>query len=73
MRSVADGLRLDSARAVAELPAADRIALALRLGDEDVALFCTAHRASEADARRTLARARTVGRLRSCSNDPARL
>jgi hypothetical protein len=73
MRSVADALRLDSARAIAELPAADRIALALRLGDEDVALYRAAHRVSEAAARRELARARAVGRLKSRSNDPADL
>jgi hypothetical protein len=73
MRSVADALRFDSARAVAKLPAADRVALALRLGDEDVALYGAAHGVSEAAARRELARARTVGRLTSHSNDPADL
>jgi hypothetical protein len=45
----------------------------LRLGDEDVALYRAAHHVSEADARRELARARTVGRLQSRSNDPADL
>lgn len=70
---MADAVRLDTARAVAERPAADRIALALRLGDEDVALYRAAHHVSEADARRELARARTVGRLQSRSNDPADL
>ena len=70
MRSVAGDLRLDSARAVTRLPVAERILLALRLGDEDVALYRRAHGASEADARLAFSRARTVGRLPSRSNDP---
>ena len=69
MRSVADELRLDVMRAVARLTAAERIALALRLGDEDVAFFQMAHGVSEAHARRALARGRAVGRQPSCSND----
>jgi hypothetical protein len=70
MGSVADSLRLESARAVAGLSAPDRIALALRLGDEDVALYRLAHGVCEADARRVLARARGLGRPPSCANDP---
>jgi hypothetical protein len=70
MRSVADGLRLDLANAVARLPVSARIALALRLGDQDVALYRAAHGVSEAAGRRTLSRARGVGRLPSRSNDP---
>jgi hypothetical protein len=35
MRSVADDLRLESLRAMARLKVSERIALALRLGDED--------------------------------------
>jgi len=73
MRSVADDLRDDSARAVARLSVAERIALALRLGDEDVALYRRAHGVSEADARRALARVRAVGRLPSRANDCTRL
>jgi hypothetical protein len=38
MRLVADDLRVETARAVARLTADERIALALRLGDDDVAL-----------------------------------
>ena len=69
MRSVADELRLDLVRAVARLPALERISLALRLGDQDVALFQMAQGVNEADARRALARGRAVGRQPSCSND----
>jgi hypothetical protein len=70
MRSVADALRLDSSRALATLPVAERISLALRLGDEDIARYQMAHRVSEADARRVFNRARAVGRLPSRSNNP---
>jgi hypothetical protein len=71
MRSVADDLRLETVRAVAKMPVADRISLALRLGDDDVALYRAAHGVSEANARATLARARAIGRLPSPSNDRA--
>ena len=69
MRSVADDLRLDSARIVAALPVAERISLALRLGEEDVARYCAAHGVSDAAARRVFSRARAVGRQPSRSND----
>jgi hypothetical protein len=71
MRSVADDLRLDSARGVARLTAAERIALALRLGDDDVARYRSARGVTAAEARAALARARAVGRLRSPCNEPA--
>ncbi len=70
MRSIADDLRLESAQRVARLTADERLALALRLGDEDVASYQAANGVSERDARATLARARGVGRLPSRSNDP---
>jgi hypothetical protein len=70
MRSVADDLRLDSTRTVASLPVADRIRLALRLGDEDVARYRAAHGVGDAEARRALARSRRTGRPPSRSNDP---
>lgn len=69
MRSVADDLRRDSARAVATLPVAERIALALRLGDEDIARYRAVHGVSAAEARRVFTRARAVGRTPSRSND----
>ncbi len=70
MRSLADGFRTESARAVAKLPVSERVALALRLGDRDAALYRTAHGISDSDARRALASARNVGRASSRSNDP---
>jgi hypothetical protein len=69
MRSVADDLRLESRRATVHLSAADRIALALRLGDEDVARYRTVHRISEREARVRLARARQIGRVPSRANE----
>ena len=55
---------------MARLTPFERIALALRLGDEDVALYRSAHHVSEAEARVSLARMRSIGRRRSQSNDP---
>ena len=69
MRSVADGLRLETSDAVAKLSIPQRIELALRLGDEDVARYQSAHDVDEANARRALSRARATGRLTSRSND----
>lgn len=72
MRSVADDVRLEAARAVARLSLEERIALALELGDDDVALYRAAHGTSDADARAAFRRARAVGRLPSRSNDSDR-
>ena len=72
MRSVADDLRAETARAVARLPPAERIALALRLGDDDVALYRAAHGVSEIAARLSLARTRSRGRRQSQSNESGR-
>jgi hypothetical protein len=69
MRSVADDLRVESARAIARLTASERIELALRLGDQDVASYLTAHGLTVAEARAALARGRAVGRVPSRSND----
>ena len=71
MRSVADDLRAETARALARLGPFERIALALRFGDEDVALYRDAHGVSEVEARAALARARRLGRRRSRSTEPA--
>jgi len=72
MRSVADDLRLETARAVARLTPAERIALALRLGDDDVAAYSAAHGCADTDARAALRRARAIGRIPSRSNDSDR-
>jgi hypothetical protein len=72
MRSVADDLRLETLRAGARLKVSERIALALRLGDEDVARYQATHGVTEREARGRLARARQVGRTPSPANDPDR-
>lgn len=69
MRSIADDLRRESAQAVAHLTAAERIDLALRLGDDDVSLHRSAHRLTEGESRAALRRARAVGRVPSRAND----
>jgi hypothetical protein len=63
-------MRQDSVRRIAALSEVERITLALRLGDEDVALYRAAHGVSDREARRVLRRARATGRLPSRSNDP---
>jgi hypothetical protein len=72
MRSVADDLRAETMSAVARLSVEERIGLALRLGDDDVALYRAAHGVSETEARVALARMRLVGRRQSRSNEPGR-
>src|SRR5262245_6722168 len=51
MRSVADQLRLESRQTLARMTAAERIELALRPGDSDVASYGAAHGVSAQDAR----------------------
>lgn len=72
MRSIADDLRAESAQATARLTAAERVALALRLGDDDVALHRSAHGLTEDESRAVLRRARAIGRVPSRSNDSFR-
>jgi len=71
MRSVADHLRIERAHMVAQLTAAERVALALRLGEEDLALHQLAHGSTEHHSRTALRRARAIGRTPSSSNDAA--
>jgi hypothetical protein len=68
MHSVADELRAESRRRVAALPPADRVALALALGDDDVALLATARGITPVEARAAIAAARAIGRRFSASN-----
>ncbi len=70
MPSVADGLRRELQQRVGRLDPLDRIHLALRLGEEGVALYRLAHGATDHEARATLSQARAVGRRRSCANAP---
>lgn len=68
MPSVADGLRRRTAERVQAMPIAERIALALALGDDDLDLFVRASGASAADARRQLRARRAEGRAASVAN-----
>jgi hypothetical protein len=70
MKSVADDLRRQTLQSASLLTAAQRIALALRLGDDDLALYRRMHGLTEEAARASLRRARVVGRVRSRSHDP---
>ena len=69
MRSVADELREDTRRRAAELTPEERVNLALRLGDADVAALSDARRITPAEARRIIAASRRVGRQPSCNDD----
>jgi hypothetical protein len=62
MRSVADQLRRETHARVLDLPLMERIALSLRLGDEDVALYAAHANLDRAEARRRLRAQRAHGR-----------
>jgi len=63
--SVADeSARAERARAAALSPA-ERVALALSLGERDIAAYADAHGIDRSSARRALERARQAGRRRS--------
>ena len=68
MHSVADDLRRELQQTVARLDPLERLRLALRLGDADVALYRSAHGVTEAEARATLSRARGIGRQSSVND-----
>ena len=67
MRSVADRLREEDRAALGVLTAAERVALALRLGRRDLEAFRLAHKPPlvRDEARRRLERQRQQGRRRS--------
>lgn len=66
MRSVADHLREETAERLRVLSPAERVELALRLGDDDLETFRRASGLSRAAALRELRRRRQLGRTR-CS------
>jgi hypothetical protein len=70
MRSVADDLRAESRKKVAGLDVLQRIELALRLGDEDISTLAVSRGITREEAKRVFARAKSVGRVPSRSNDP---
>ena len=65
MRSVADDLRAEDRARVMRMTPAERVALALALGERDLELFRAAHGLTREDAMRLLDRQRQVGRLHS--------
>lgn len=69
MRSVADDLRDELRERVRRLPAQERVALAFRLGDEDLARLMHAQGLTREAAMTVLARARAAGRRPSKAND----
>lgn len=64
MGSVADFLRADADRDVAEMSASDRVALALDLGEQAAATYASANGVSLEAARLTLRRSGQAGRRR---------
>jgi hypothetical protein len=67
MRSVADRLREDSRRRLAEMTPEERLRLAFALGEADLALLQAAQALSAMEARERIARGRQVGRVPSCA------
>jgi hypothetical protein len=65
MRSVADELRDRSRREVEQMSPAERVALALRLGERDLDLFSRAQGLTREEARRQLRAQRQKGRTPS--------
>jgi hypothetical protein len=65
VKSVADELRKRSQHDIERLPPAERLELALRLGDDDVELFCRARGIERALAVRQLRAQRRRGRTPS--------
>ena len=72
MHSVADELRAESREAMARRSPAERVRLALALGDSDVTLLCAARGISQDDAVQVIRRSRQHGRRRSISSQGAR-
>ena len=70
MSSVADDLRARTLALVQELSVSDRIALALSLGDDDLALFVRSSGLDQEAALHRLRSQRAHGRRRSCAADP---
>jgi hypothetical protein len=69
MRSVADSLREDTRRRLADLSPAARLDLALELGEADVAALCEARGISPEAARALIVRSRRAGRRPSRCHD----
>jgi hypothetical protein len=68
--SVADDLRDELREQVARLTGFERVALALKLGERDVAMYAQARCVDRETAAKVLAAARRVGRIRSACLEP---
>jgi hypothetical protein len=68
--SVADDLRDELRQRVARLTGAERVALALELGERDLTMYAQARCVDRDTAARVLAAARRVGRIRSACLEP---
>ncbi|MDH4065587.1 MAG: hypothetical protein OEW19_14410 [Acidobacteriota bacterium] len=68
MRSVADALRQRTLARVLDMPLAARIALALSLGDDDLALFVRSSGLERGEALQRLRDRRHLGRRPSCTS-----
>ena len=69
MRSVADDLREEQRREMLALSVDERIALALELGEEGIALLMSAQGIDREEAIRRIRRTRHIGRRPSVAND----
>lgn len=64
MRSVADDGRDADARSLASMSPDERVSLALRLGDDDLEIYCRAQGIDREEGLRRLRMARQAGRVR---------
>ena len=69
-RSVADSLRAETRDRFAALPPAERVELALALGDDDVAMLMAAQGLNRSQAIDRIRRSRQEGRHASGANEP---
>jgi hypothetical protein len=70
MASVADELRDELREHVARLTGSDRVTLALKLGERDIAMYARARCVDRETATRVFAAARRIGRIPSASLEP---
>jgi hypothetical protein len=67
MKSVADQSHDDTVQAVLRMSASERVALALRLGEQAVDLYASANRVGRDESRRALRRNNQLGRRHSAA------
>jgi hypothetical protein len=67
MKSVANELALEDQNATLALPVSERVALALRLGEQAIDTYASANSVSRDEARRVLRRNNQIGRRPSAA------